>query len=339
MNMKKKMLLLFLSLFLFGGVAYGEGVEPFYEFSSGDWTGIAYKNTEGEFSHCGIATEYAGQVTVAIVLSHDYNIVVGLSKPGWEFPPDAAYEITVGIDENSFGAFPAYPKDSNTLLILVGNRDDVFGRLRLGYRLSLSTQEGEFFFSLKGTNDALKKVKECVDLAAALKSEQAKELNPPESLPLQPPEDPSLDENKRIIHEILVASGLEDVVFIDPKEVDLGFAKYAWMSGNFYGAWVELPSVGMSVDEFSQVLIGHAASGCAGAFASQAFDSVLAGNARIKSFYAACSGQDELGYVAGNIVELCSTMVFVMNASKKDPTSLQALNEKMSTALQILFSE
>jgi hypothetical protein len=157
-------------LFAFAGPLISDDLEELYTFSYGDWTGGAYRSADGTFSHCHVATTYEGGIVFAIALTDENEINLLIIKESWELSSDRNYEVNLLIDGNNLGRFIAIAIDETRLQIEIGNREDIFNKLRLGNRLFVEGDQEQLSFSLRGSNKALGKVIECVDEAPSFSS-------------------------------------------------------------------------------------------------------------------------------------------------------------------------
>ena len=125
-------------------------------------TEMPIKDDDGNFSHCYVTTQYESGFYLGIGLTGDYAINLVLSHQVWELPLGETYIISLSIDGKNLGLFESYSVDRKGLRIEIGNQQYIYKRLRFGRRLVVSAQKQDFYFSLKGTNKALTKVRECV---------------------------------------------------------------------------------------------------------------------------------------------------------------------------------
>jgi hypothetical protein len=172
MKCKKILIYLFTMLFAFAGPLISDDLEELYTFSYGDWTGGAYRLADGSFSHCHAATAYESGVVFAIALTDENEINLLIVKESWELFSDRNYEVNLLIDGKDLGRFVAIVIDDGSLQIEIGNREDIFNKLRLGNKLVVEGDQEKLSFSLRGSNKALGKVIECVD--------EAPSFSPPE---------------------------------------------------------------------------------------------------------------------------------------------------------------
>ena len=172
MKCKKILIYVFAILLAFAAQSISDDLEELYTFSYGDWTGGAYRTANGPFSHCHVATAYEGGIVFAISLTDENEINLLIIKESWKLSSDRNYEVSLLIDGKDLGRFIAIAIDDARLQIEIGNREDIFNKLRLGNRLVVEGDQEILSFSLRGSNKALEKVKECVDEAPSFSSSE-----------------------------------------------------------------------------------------------------------------------------------------------------------------------
>lgn len=167
MKYGKTLVCLTAMLFALAGQIFAGDLEEIDTFSYGDWTGGAYRLANGSFSHCHIATAYKGGVVLAIALTDENEINLLVVKESWELSLNSKYSVSLSIDGEHLENSNAIAISNTSMQIDLGDRADIFKKLRLGNMLVVEGEHDTFFFSLKGTNKALGKVKECVDSASS----------------------------------------------------------------------------------------------------------------------------------------------------------------------------
>jgi hypothetical protein len=172
MKCKKTLIYVFVILFAFAAPSISDDLEELYTFSYGDWTGGAYRMADGPFSHCHVATSYENGIVFAIALTDENEINLLIVKKSWELSPDRNYEVNLSIDGKDLGRFIAIAIDDARLQIELRNREDIFNQLRLGNKLVVEGDQEKLSFSLRGSNKALEKVKECVDEAPSFSASE-----------------------------------------------------------------------------------------------------------------------------------------------------------------------
>jgi len=172
MKYKITLLTFFFILFAFSGPSISDDLEELYTFSYGDWTGGAYRSANGPFSHCHVATAFEDGIVFAIALTDENEINLLIVKKSWELSSNRNYEVNLLIDGKDLGRFVAIAIDDASLQIELGNREDIFNQLRLGNRLVVEGDQEILFFSLRGSNNALGKVIECVDEAPSFSTSE-----------------------------------------------------------------------------------------------------------------------------------------------------------------------
>ena len=154
-------------LFAFAGQLFSGDLDEVDTFSYGDWTGGAYRLANGSFSHCHIAKAYEKGVVLAIALTDENEINLLVVKKSWELTLNRKYKVSLSIDGEYLDHSNAIAIDNTSMQIDLGNRADIFEKLRLGNMLVVEGEHDKFDFNLKGSNKALGKVKECVDSASS----------------------------------------------------------------------------------------------------------------------------------------------------------------------------
>ena len=136
-------------------------------FSYGDWTGGAYLLANGSFSHCHIAKAYESGVELAIALADENEIYLLVVRESWGLSLNRTYMVRLSIDGEYLDNSIAIAIDNTSMQIDLGDRADIFKKLRLGNMLVVEGEHDKLIFNLRGTNRALEKVKECVDSASS----------------------------------------------------------------------------------------------------------------------------------------------------------------------------
>ena len=172
MKYKKTLLYFFVILIAFSGPLISDDLEELYTFSYGDWAGGAYRLADGTFSHCHVATAFENGIVLAIAVTDENEINLLIVKESWKLSSDRNYEVNLLVDGKDLGRFVAIAIDDASLQVELRNREDIFNKLRLGNRLVVEGDQEKLFFSLRGSNNALGKVIECVD--------EAPSFSPPE---------------------------------------------------------------------------------------------------------------------------------------------------------------
>ena len=167
MNYKKILVTVITMLFAFAGQLFSDGLDEIDTFSYGDWTGGAYRLANGTFSHCHIAAAFEKGVVLAIALTDENEINLLVVKESWELSLNRKYKVSLSIDGEDVEHSNAVAIDSTSIQIDLGDRADIFKKLRLGNMLVIQSEHDQLFFNLKGTNKALGIVKECVASASS----------------------------------------------------------------------------------------------------------------------------------------------------------------------------
>ena len=320
-------------------------MEEFWRFNVLGWEGGAYKLESGGFSHCYIASVYKSEITLGFGLTAANELRVMLGKETWRLPKGASYDVGLFVDDRAIGRFPSTVYDPQYLTILIGKRTDIFQRLRAGYLLRVSAAREDFFFNLDGTSRALEKMRECVSIATAFSNPDsnpfaANKGTGQASNPFSSHGESYSQSDQEILESLLLASGLQEVTFVEPKDLALDGASYAWVSGEITGAVFRVDPEGSSIDTFVNDVLGTYASSCQGTFGSQSPVSEYVGGRRIKQFSAACRmpGYDDEYYVGTALGDRGVALIFIA-FSNTAPEQLRTVNDSLGDLFLAVLSE
>jgi len=317
-------------------VSSPQSSELFWEFSSGLWTGGAYKEENGQFSHCAVWAKYESGISFGVALTRSYDLRFLLQNNKWELPLEGSYKVRVSIDEKDFGLFDAFTSNEKGLIVDLGNNMTAFNLLKFGRVLRIQASKDTFTFNLKGTNKALSKVKEYVDVASRFNPDNTNPFS--EESERKTRSQGQRDDDSKVIHTLLNGSGLENVELVDPDQLDWPSAKYAWQSGRTVGAMFIMDySEEEGLDELFQSFIGKMAGKCSGTFGSKSGDLLTVGKSSFKQFYAFCNSTEDY-YIAATAIVREEALLFVINFTDRDSNDLVSVNEKMGNILKVLMT-
>lgn len=335
----KRICIIFLAPLLAQPIAQAQDTTLFWEFSSGNWSGGAYKNTQGGFSHCAVSASYKNGISLATGLTRNYDLNLVLWKDDWRLPDSKTHKVGLMVDGKYLGKFDAVNTQTNLLSIGFGNRADIFKKLRHGYVLKVIAKSDEFHFSLKGTNTALGKVRECVDVATMLTPSNSSLFSTANTNPFSYGQKSKRVDDKAVVRALLVASGLYSVSLIDPSSAKMPEATYAWIDDDIGGGLWIFDSVGTTPEQTSKAVFRRIASACDGSFSSKSGATSRAGTIRVRQYYTECNEIDGELYWAIIALETETEVVFFVNYTKKQSEHLQTVNENIAAMLIILLTE
>ena len=135
------------------------------QWTAGDWTGNAYIDRAGSFSHCIMSARYNSGITLYFLLFRNRDLFIGVSAPGWSLNPHSPYTMTLAIDGKVVRSAPGtvLRYDTNRLWLALGRDRSIRERLRRGMKLRLLQDKREYGFQLTGTAAALKRLMKCVE--------------------------------------------------------------------------------------------------------------------------------------------------------------------------------
>src|SRR3546814_15851009 len=93
----------------------------------------------------------------------------------------------------------------------------------------------------------------------------------------------------------ILASGLQDIVFVDPATTGFGDALHTWQAGELTGAVYVIDSEGRDLEAMVGVVLGTLAQECQGGFASKPRPVERVRRAQVKQFTDACRAPQYAG--------------------------------------------
>ncbi|MGF1629154.1 MAG: hypothetical protein ACFCUT_06755 [Kiloniellaceae bacterium] len=317
-----------------------------WEFDTAGWEGGAYSYANGRFSHCYIAAPYKSGIFFGMGLTADYHLRISLGHEDWRLPADARYDVNLYIDNREIGRFPSSVYETHHLIIDIGKRADVYQRLRAGYQLRVAAAKDDFYFNLDGTSRALEKVRECVSVATAFSQPNSNPFAGDSggrgmTNPFSSSNDgTAASSDQDLVEGLLLASGLDEVNFVDPAVLQFDGANYAWTSGDLTGLVYVVDPEGSAIDTFANELLGIFASSCEGTFGSQSPASIPAGRGRLKQFSAACRAPG-VGdaYYAGTALGYDDSVLIFLTFSSAAPEVLRDVNDSLANVFTVVLAQ
>jgi hypothetical protein len=324
--------------FLIYSFSFAADTHKKFDFSSGEWKGAAYVDTNGLFTHCIISAKYQNGIELVLSLTRNFTLILGLNNEKWSLPEKETYYVTISIDGKILGSFNAIAIGSTFITINLGDRNDIFENLRSGNILTITTAKGNFYFNLTGTSKALQQVKEYAEAMSFRSSNDKNPFAKSERNPFSSTNKKNDSDRKEIVQLILSASGLKELKFIDPKRSEIRNAEYAWESGNIFGVMSFVPSK-KSDEDILKKFVGNFAQECEGTFGSKYENRLQLKSFIINQAYAACKSGSENIFFAATVVDSNSESLIFLNFSQDDPQSLKDINDKLGTILRSLLEE
>lgn len=140
----------------------GDGAEAseLAKFEVAGWTGGAYDDDAGSFSHCSVTSAYESGIYLYLQLYANGDFVVGLSKDGWSLGNGTAYTVEVAVDGGYRRQAQADAYGDSIFVDL--NRDaEIYRAVQKGRTLTVAAAQDDFAFDLTGTNAALNHLAAC----------------------------------------------------------------------------------------------------------------------------------------------------------------------------------
>jgi hypothetical protein len=141
---------------------FGDGVwaKELGRIEVAGWTGGAYDDDAGAFSHCSVNSAYDNGIRLYLQLYADGDFVLGLSKDGWSLGDGVTYTVEVAVDGGHRRQARADAYGDAIFVDL--DRDAAFYRaVQKGRMLTVTAAREAFSFDLSGTNAALNQLAAC----------------------------------------------------------------------------------------------------------------------------------------------------------------------------------
>jgi hypothetical protein len=147
-------------------------------FAAGSWSGDAYYDNAGKFSHCAVATSYVSGITLAFGVARDFTFRMVAGHEAWNMPVGSQDELVDQIDNYRPFYETAQTITNNSVLVNFQNAEELFDLLRKGNVLTIYSQGQSFFFDLKGIYRALSTVLNCATDQIYLQTARNNRVNP-----------------------------------------------------------------------------------------------------------------------------------------------------------------
>ena len=134
----------------------------------GNWVGRPIITNSGNFAGCRMSVNYNSGITLHFIQLANYNLYIGMSRPGWVMNPNGNYNMGLVID----GRYVRRARG----VVLAGLTDAIF--LNLGtdrttrdllarrFNLTLVNNQQNYKFQLTATAAALQRLEYCIQTAS-----------------------------------------------------------------------------------------------------------------------------------------------------------------------------
>jgi hypothetical protein len=314
--------------------------ELVWEFQAGSWRGAAYKDDSGRFSHCAIYAYYKNGITLFLGLTKSHHLRIMMKNDKWNLPEEERYQVRIRLDQQDMGIFEAYASSSDGLMVDLGNNSQIFKLLKQGNLLRLEASKETFSFRLNGTNNALTKVKEYVDMASSFSKPSTNPFSTENGNTSSDLGNKNkVGEDGPVIYALLNAAGMTDIQMVDPAKLNFSSADHAWVGDHIKGAVFTTGFEQGSLDESFATFLGAMAGSCTGDFGSQMGELITVGDAQIKQFYAFCSENEDL-FIASTAMARNDYLLFIINFSdEKRADDLRTVNDNLRELFTSLFQK
>ncbi len=252
---------------------------------TGEWRGGSIRNQEGAFAFCVTENDFDNGQVVGVARNRNGEFGLYLSDDGLDAEAGAQITVRLRIDALVDGSANGIVRSPGQLDVPIGDSQDVYEALRRGNVLSVAYKTHNREFRLRGTSDALNRLRQCAETEGV--EGFADQIAPPPQTSgaegqggtAEPPALP------RLIAELLDASGMRAVV-------PLGNGRNAlWGFGPIQGV-VQAITLGDqdSIEDVAEAFAAEIEQRCTGRF-DQALNGVenLSGAAQLLTGYTGCT--------------------------------------------------
>ena len=281
---------------------------PASAFKSGAWDGQANHEDNGRFRDCTMLAEYKSGITLAFIISRDFEWGLVLANDKWNLEVGSVQDVSLRIDSRKPISTVAKVVDAKGLLIPLENSDAVVEAMRGGRLLTIVTDSGSVPFRLTGTRKAIALLAACV--TAALETEKTTSGNTAfsalQAKPSAPPpsDDSSGTRNRlfagneaaRFAANLLASAGIDDYQLIDPDQNPMPNFDVVWTYDNgIVGALAGYDDMDtVDLDEATAQVMADDAKNCKGDFASGRKQSEPAATVSVRRLFTACRTDEQL---------------------------------------------
>lgn len=257
-------------------------------FDAGQWEGTYELDTQGQFEHCAISSDYEGGTSLTFMVLASKSFIVGVQNSAWSYSKGSQDSLALEVDGRHLGVYDAMVTDSGQgFVISLGKLNDwILDKLRLGVSLRIAGRD-DLHFRLTGTKYALAQLKACYEFRAGGGT-------PP---PLFGDGSQGRSGEKDLsgtLEIFLKGAGFPDAQAYKPKKGDsFEFAEVAWgdKTRGVGGLFFE-PEGNESGQMLVKKLTTALADDCSGSYASQASPAYRFKNVEVNTTYVGCSDKE-----------------------------------------------
>ncbi len=136
-----------------------QAIDP---FQTPGWSGSAYLDHRGTFSHCAVSSSYSG-VALTFTLGPAYDFRIEIGADDWRLKAGGDYVATVVIDSHQPLQVIAAARSTKSIVADFGPDEDIVKELRDGLFLRVLAENIGLSFSLSGSSQALIRLRSCVN--------------------------------------------------------------------------------------------------------------------------------------------------------------------------------
>jgi hypothetical protein len=155
------MKLLWLVVLLAAGFAAQTQAAVIGTFQVGHWTGAAYADSNGDFSHCAAGMKFNSNVTLLFSLNKNFVWTIAFHNPAWAFESGQRVTLTLAIDKTPPMKREAEVFNPSGIVITLEDDADLFRRFKSAKRVKISGARESFEFEMNRMDELLTKLLAC----------------------------------------------------------------------------------------------------------------------------------------------------------------------------------
>lgn len=149
---------------LFGSGAFAKG--PFGRIHVGAWSGGAYTDEAGKFSHCAASTFYRSNILLILGQNAQRSWLLSFANQSWTLKPGETFPIDLTLDgKDQFHIFGQAVEADLVTAVIPANT--MLAALRRAHLMAVVAKGNTFEFDLRSTGQLIPVITNCVDKVQA----------------------------------------------------------------------------------------------------------------------------------------------------------------------------
>jgi hypothetical protein len=291
-----------------------EAKGPYGSIKVGNWSGGAYTNDSGQFSHCVASASYLSGISLFVVVNSQFNWSLGFSHNNWRLQQGDSFPIALTFDGQAPFNVTGRTISNDLVVVPMPDNSALISQFRKSKAMSAFTKGQLFQFKLDATSVLLPSLVNCAKQVneRGIAAVQDFTLKPtakgptiPASVPpnvgssIKPensqPQSPEYQlEAIELASNFLMKTQLRSARVVSRAETPVEIASYgaAWKSDEASGFIRIVPTSGDTKGlDVAAAVIGNDAKACKGKFASGRMSELVDSDVVFRGF-AQCEDSD-----------------------------------------------